>query len=84
MHASADPVKIYLFNDTSRSRHAGCKAVMRSIRAELATFAAQGNRSVFDRFATSIAQHDVVRAGLLAAALGRTTTRADGPHRVAL
>jgi Polysaccharide pyruvyl transferase len=32
-------VKVYLFNDTSRSRHAGCKAVMRSLRAELAEFA---------------------------------------------
>src|SRR5262245_5298557 len=32
-------LKVYLFNDTSRSRHAGCKAVMRSLRAELAEFA---------------------------------------------
>jgi len=32
-------LKVYLFNDTSRSRHAGCKAVMRSLRAELAAFA---------------------------------------------
>jgi polysaccharide pyruvyl transferase WcaK-like protein len=31
--------RVYLFNDTSRSRHAGCKAVMRSIRTELAEFA---------------------------------------------
>jgi polysaccharide pyruvyl transferase WcaK-like protein len=34
-----DRIKVYLFNDTSRSRHAGCKAVMRSLRAELAGFA---------------------------------------------
>ena len=32
-------MKIYLFNDTSRSRHAGCKAVMRSLKAELSSFA---------------------------------------------
>jgi hypothetical protein len=30
--------KIYLFNDTSRARHAGCRAVMRSLRAELSEF----------------------------------------------
>jgi polysaccharide pyruvyl transferase WcaK-like protein len=33
------PLKVYLFNDTSGSHHAGCKAVMRSLRAELAEFA---------------------------------------------
>lgn len=41
--ASAVPAagrpRLYLFNDTSRSRHAGCKAVMRSVRAELLAFA---------------------------------------------
>ena len=36
---TASRLKVYLFNDTSRSRHAGCKAVMRSLRAELGQFA---------------------------------------------
>lgn len=34
-----DRIRIYLFNDTSRSRHVGCKAVMRSLKAEIAEFA---------------------------------------------
>ena len=31
--------RVYLFNDTGRARHAGCRAVMRSINAELESFA---------------------------------------------
>lgn len=49
-------IKIYLLNDTSRSRHAGCKAVMRSLRAEL------------DEFADVIATHTVGSSTIEAAA----------------
>ena len=54
---AAAPLKAYLFNDTSRSRHAGCKAVMRSLRAELSAFA------------DVIATHTVGSAAVDAAAL---------------
>jgi polysaccharide pyruvyl transferase WcaK-like protein len=49
-------VLVYLFNDTARSRHAGCKAVMRSLRAEL------------DQFADIVATHTVGSTTIDAAA----------------